>query len=347
MIIYAKSQIKRKKNKLAIDCFIYYLLYGLGLFKYFTFVGNFMKKNNEFQLNTCENKKIVKLLKGFSLEITPFVANKIENLTQFIKPSTTIFITFLPGSDYKDTINTAKKIRQEGLNPAPHLAARSIPSKEMLEDYVSRIVGEANVKKILIVGGAGKEQIGPYADTVSLLETGIFDKYGITDIGIAGHPEGSPDISDKEINQSLMLKNKFSETSDASFFIISQFCFDAEAILNWSIKINSEGNKIPIIIGLPGVAKLSTLIKYSLSCGIGNSMNFLKKQGSNVLNLVKTQEPDKIVRKLAVSEEILKNNGIQGIHIYPLGGIRKSSEWAQNIIDENFKLTREGFKVNY
>ena len=113
------------------------------------------------------------------------------------------------------------------------------------------------------------------------------------------------------------------------------------------MKINSEGNKIPIIIGLPGVAKLSTLIKYSLSCGIGNSMNFLKKQGSNVLNLVKTKEPDKIVRKLAVSEEILKKNGIEGIHIYPLGGIRKSSEWAQGIIDENFKLTRDGFKVNY
>ena len=306
-----------------------------------------MKKNDEFQVGTYEYKKIVQFLKGFSLEITPFVANKIENLSQFIKPSTTVFITFLPGSDYRDTITTAKKIRQERLNPAPHLAARSIPSKEMLEDYVSRITGEANVKKILIVGGAGKEQIGPYADTISLLETGIFDKYGINDIGIAGHPEGSPDISDEEIRKALILKNKFSETSDASFFIISQFCFDAETILNWSIRINSEGNKIPIIIGLPGVAKLSTLIKYSLSCGIGNSMNFLKKQSSNVLNLVKTQEPDKLVRKLAISEETLKKNGVEGIHIYPLGGIRKSSEWAQGIIDQNFKLTKDGFKVDY
>ncbi len=306
-----------------------------------------MKNNKASQFMREEHDKIVKILKGFSLEITPFVANKIENLSQFIKPSTTIFITFLPGSDYKDTVNTAKKIQQERLNPAPHFAARSIKSKEMLEDYVSRIVGEANVKKILIVGGAGKHQIGPYADTVSLLETGIFDKYGITDIGVAGHPEGSPDITDKEIKKSLILKNKFSETSDANFFIVSQFCFDAESILNWSIKINSEGNKIPIIIGLPGVAKLSTLIKYSLSCGIGNSMNFLKKQGSNVLNLVKTQEPDKLVRKLAVSAEVLKKNGIDGIHIYPLGGIRKSSEWAQSIIDKKFILTRDGFKVNY
>ena len=68
-----------------------------------------MKNNNVSPFRACEYKKIVKILKGFSLEITPFVANKIENLSQFIKPSTTVFITFLPGSDYRDTINTAKK----------------------------------------------------------------------------------------------------------------------------------------------------------------------------------------------------------------------------------------------
>ena len=306
-----------------------------------------MKNNKSFQPTINDYSKILKLLKGFSLETTPFVANKIENFSHFVRPSTTIFITFLPGSDYKDTINTAIKIRKEGLNPAPHFAARSILSKEMLEDYVSRVTGEADVTKILIIGGAGKDQIGPFPDSISLLETGIFDKYGISEIGIAGHPEGTPDISDEEIKKALDLKNKFYESSDANFFIVSQFCFDSETILNWSIKINSEGNKIPIIIGLPGVAKLSTLIKYSLSCGIGNSMNFLKKQGSNVLNLVKTQEPDKLVRKLASADEILQKNGIEGIHIYPLGGIHKSSEWAHGIVDEKFNLTLNGFKVNY
>ena len=109
---------------------------------------------------------------------------------------------------------------------------------------IKREMIEADVKKILIVGGAGKEQFGPFPDTISLLETGIFDKYGISEIGIAGHPEGSPDITDKEIKKALLLKNKFSETSNAKFFIVSQFCFDADTILNWSKKINSEGNNL-------------------------------------------------------------------------------------------------------
>ncbi len=306
-----------------------------------------MNIKNEFKSCLSDHQKIINFLGGFSLETTPFVAEKIENFSHFVRSPTTIFITFLPGSDYNKTINTAKKIKKEGLNPAPHFAARSISSKEMLEDYISRVTGEADVKKILIVGGAGKEQFGPFPDTISLLETGIFDKYGISEIGIAGHPEGSPDITDKEIKKALLLKNKFSETSNAKFFIVSQFCFDADTILNWSKKINSEGNKIPIIIGLPGIAKLSTLLKYSLSCGIGNSVNFLKKQGSNVLNLVRTQEPNDLVRKLSQSEEFLKENNIEGVHIYPLGGIRKSSDWANAIIDEKIKLTPTGFSVYY
>ncbi len=306
-----------------------------------------MRSNKDFQPELDYIDKITNFVNGFSLETTPLGANKIDSFSQFVRKSTTIFITFLPGSDYKDTVNTAKKIREQELNPAPHFAARSIVSKKMLEDYVARVTGEAGVKKILIIGGAGKEQIGPFPDTVSLLETGVFDRYGITEIGIAGHPEGSPDISDNEIKKALLLKNKFSESSNAKFFIVSQFCFDPETILNWSIKINSEGNKIPIIIGLPGVAKLSTLIKYSLSCGIGNSINFLKKQGSNVINLVKNQEPNQLVKKLANSTEILKKNGIEGIHIYPLGGLRKSSEWAYAVMDGKFNITENGFRVNY
>ena len=80
------------------------------------------------------SQKNCQVFRRFLFETTPFVAEKIGNFSDFIRPSTTIFITFLPGSDYKKTISTAKKINTEGLNPAPHFAARSISSKKMLED---------------------------------------------------------------------------------------------------------------------------------------------------------------------------------------------------------------------
>ena len=43
----------------------------------------------------------------------------------------------------------------------------------------------------------------------------------------------------------------------------------------------------------------------------------------------------------------LKENNIEGVHIYPLGGIRKSSDWANAIIDKKIKLTPTGFSVYY
>ncbi len=295
--------------------------------------------------NDLERKYITKMFKDFSLEVTPIGLSKIVSLSEFIRPSTTIYITFLPGTNYEETVETAKKIRLAGFNPAPHFAARSIASKEILEDYVQRVTGEAGVKKILIVAGAGKSQLGPYPDTISLLETGIFDKYGITEIGVAGHPEGSPDISDKEISKALLLKNEIANRTDASFFIISQFCFDSKTVLNWAKNINSEGNKLPIIIGIPGVAKLSTLLKYSIACGIGNSMHFLRKKGSKMINLIKTQFPDRLVRELVKPHLDEIETGIEGLHIYPLGGLRQSAEWAYNTLDGHFQLTKDGFNV--
>ena len=302
-------------------------------------------KATSVTLDDSESKYIAKMLRNFSLETTPTGASKITSFSEFIRPTTTVFITFLPGTEYNQTVITARKLRLEGLNPAPHFAARSIVSKTMLEDYVQRVTGEADIKKILIVAGAGKDQLGPYPDSTSLLETGIFDKYGITEIGVAGHPEGSPDISNQKISKALIFKNQFAERTDANLFIISQFCFDSRTILDWAKSINSEGNKLPIIIGVPGIAKLSTLLKYSLSCGIGNSMNFLKKQGSKMVNLIKTQAPDRLVRDLARSHLSGLETGIEGLHIYPLGGLKKSSDWAYQALDGNFQLTKDGFTV--
>ena len=69
-----------------------------------------MKSKFEFKSCINDQQKIVRFLGDFSLETTPFVAEKIGNFSDFIRPSTTIFITFLPGSDYKKTISTAKNI---------------------------------------------------------------------------------------------------------------------------------------------------------------------------------------------------------------------------------------------
>ena len=137
---------------------------------------------------------IQQFLSGFTAETTPGSAAKIEDFRQHLRPGTVVYITFLPGSDFNDTVSVARRLREEGMIPVPHFAARSIPDQNVFGDYVQRVVGEAGVDWVLCIAGAVDKPVGDFTDSMQLLDTGLFDKYGIRRIALAGHPEGSPDI---------------------------------------------------------------------------------------------------------------------------------------------------------
>jgi methylenetetrahydrofolate reductase (NADPH) len=290
-----------------------------------------------------EAQGIINLMSDFTVETTPASAAKIHNFASILRPGTTVYITFLPGSDYNDTIATAKRLREEGFEPAPHFAARSITDKAMLQDYIARATGEAGVDHILTIAGALKEPLGPYSDSTKLLETGLFDKYGVKTIGVAGHPEGSPDMSEQSISDALTWKNGFAGRTNANLHIVTQFVFESSPIIAWDKALRAEGNTIPIKIGIPGIAKLQTLLKYAVMCGVGNSINFLRKQSTNLTKLVKQQQPDRLVRELSLYKSTDYDCGIEGVHMYPLGGLQKSAEWAFAASDGSFDLTPKGF----
>ena len=288
---------------------------------------------------------IMKLMEGFTVETTPSSAAKMADFREVLRPGTTVYITFLPGSDYNDTIATAKRLREEGFEPAPHFAARSIESEIQFKDYLDRAVSEAGVDHVLTIAGALKAPLGPYSDSMALLETGLFDKFGVKQIGVAGHPEGSPDMSDEAIAKAVTWKNEFANRSDAAFHILTQFCFEAQPIIDWDRKLNAEGNKLPIHIGAPGIAKISTLLNYAMACGIGNSMQFIKKQAKNVTKLMKVQAPDALISDLATYQSEDANCGIAGVHMYPLGGLRKTAAWSYAVADGKITSQKTGFDV--
>ena len=147
-----------------------------------------------------------------------------------------------------------------------------------------------------MLAGAVPTPLGPFSSSMDLLATGLFDKVGIKRIGVAGHPEGSPDISDAMILQALKWKNDFAERSDAEMYIATQFCFESAPIIAWDKAMQAEGNKLPIHIGIPGLATLKTLLGHAKACGIGNSMRLLTRQAKNVAKLLVVNAPDELVR---------------------------------------------------
>ena len=283
-----------------------------------------------------ERKDIADLLSGFSIEVTPRAAAKVDDFRTLLRAGTSVYITFLNGSNFDDTIVVAERLRREGFNPVPHFAARSLPNWAFVEAALARLRDRAGIEQVLLIGGAGKP-IGEYADTMQLLETGLFDRFGITRIGVAGHPEGSPDIPDDSIRAALAWKNAFAARSNAQFHIVTQFCFEAAPIIAWDKRIQSEGNRLPIHIGIPGLATIKTLVGHAKACGIGPSSRFILKQALNVAKLMTVSTPAKLISDLARYQARDPACGISNVHFFPLGGLQKTVDWAYAVSDEKIE----------
>lgn len=281
-------------------------------------------------------------LEGFTVETTPGAAARTPDYRALLRSGTRVAVTFLPGSNFADTLATVLRLRAEGFEPLPHLAARSFPSSFAFEEGVAQLAGEAGVEEVIVLAGAVPSPLGPFDSSMALLESGVLDRHGIRRIGVAGHPEGSPDIRDEDIAAALAWKNAFAERTGAALYLVTQFCFEAEPIIAWDRRIQAEGNRLPIRIGLPGLATLKTLLTHARNCGIGPSMTFLVKQARNVARLMQVSAPDRLTLDLARYRATDPGCGITGVHLYPLGGLKKTAAWSYAVTDGAFALKPDG-----
>ncbi|HTQ99770.1 MAG TPA: hypothetical protein VMH83_07260 [Candidatus Acidoferrum sp.] len=292
---------------------------------------------------------IKKFLDNCSVEVTPGGAKKIEDFRTLLRPGTTVFVTFLPGSDFNDTKDCVKRLYAEGMKPVPHFAARSIPNLKFFEENLKILQGEAKVEEALLIGGGVTNPVGDFSESMQILRTDLFQKYGIKKLGVAGHPEGSPDIKPEEVTKALLAKNAYAKEHGIEMYITTQFIFEAEPVIAWDKRIRAEGNTLPIHIGIPGLATLTTLMKHAQACGVGPSMRVLTRQTSSIAKLVLSggaKQPNKLVRDLANYQATDPTCGINQVHLYPLGGMAKSAKWLYAVKDGNFKLEdEEGFEL--
>jgi len=233
----------------------------------------------------------------FSLEIT------MKTDLSVLPKVKDVYITMLPGNDFRDVAKKAKELVQSGFNPVPHFPARSIKNLKDLKDYVS-MCKDFGVKQALVIGGS-TQPIGDYHCSLQLLETGLFKGFKI---GIAGHPEGSPDISDSDLEKAMNDKKPFAD------YIVTQWLLNPDSIAKFISKQN-----LPVHVGITGPLKISSLIKFATIVGAKNSINFLKSNASKALDLLKPSDPNDLISKLKGSTE--------NFHIYTFGGLKETNEW--------------------
>jgi len=257
---------------------------------------------------------------NFSLEIGP------KTDLETIPSVNDVYITMLPGGDYKETAYQAVELVKKGFNPVPHFPARSMLNENDLKDYVNPVphfparsmlnesdlkdyidrCKDGGVKQALVIGG-GREPAGKFDSSFQLLETGYFEKMKI---GIAGHPEGSPDISDKNLEKAMIDKKPYAD------YIVTQWLLDPQPIIDFISK-----QSVPVHVGITGPLKISSLIKFANIVGAKNSLNFLKSNFSKALDLLKPKDPNDLIGKV--------KSHTDNFHIYTFGGLKETNKWLK------------------
>ena len=280
------------------------------------------------------NPNIEVLLQDYSIEVMPRTAEKVENFRDLLPTGTRVYLAHIEGTSVEDMVATAKRIAAEGYNVMPHFPARIIKDKVMLEDWIALYKGEAGVNQALLLAGGVAKPHGDFENSMQLLETGLFGEAGFKHLHVAGHPEGNKDIdadgSMTNVDNALRWKQAFSETSDAKMALATQFAFEAGPIIEWANAIKAAGITIPIHIGIAGPAKLQTLIKFAIACGVGASLKVLQKRATDVTKLLLPYEPTEVLAQLAAHKIANPNFNISHVHFFPLGGIKANANWAIN-----------------
>ena len=295
---------------------------------------------------TATIEQIAKAGANWSIEVTPAGATKVESFGDALAPGTDVNVTFLPGSDPADTATVAARLRDEGMHPIPHIAARSIQDKDQLNSILKALKEQASVDEVLIIGGGVDNPVGEFDNSMQILETGLIQDYGIGKIGVSGHPEGSPDIPADTLASALAWKNEFAQKEGLNLYIETQFCFEAEQVLQWERDIRAAGNQLPIRIGIPGPATIKTLFRFAQISGIGPSMRFISKQAKNVAKLLTVQAPDVLLSELAEGMANDKDCLLAHFHYYPFGGFAKTAAYASAVANGQIELkSKGGFSV--
>jgi methylenetetrahydrofolate reductase (NADPH) len=288
------------------------------------------------------NKQAIQdLVRNFSIETTVREAARLEKYGDFVAAGTQFYIAHVPGTTPEETAALAKRLRKEGMEPVPHIVARRIESLKALDENLARFVGDAGIRQVLVVAGDIDKAEGELDSALQILDSGLLEKHGLRKLGVAGHPEGHRNVDDATLKQALKRKNAYALATGADVYVVTQFVFSAEPIVNWE-RGTSDVNRLPYMAGVPGLATIKTLLKYALECGVGPSLHAISKHAANLTKLLAVHAPDEVIVGLARHRIENPQSLVKGIHFFPFGGLKRTAEWVNKIIDGRFDFTSDG-----
>lgn len=278
-------------------------------------------------------------MRDYSVEQTPAELLQRAALPAELPASSRVYLTWVAGSPFDQMRRAAVRLRELGMTPVPHLAARAIADTATLDRMLADLAREARVDHALLIAGSQRTPAGRLDSALSALTAGRFEHHGWRSLGVAGHPEGSPDIDTAALASAVREKSAYARATTLQLHLVTQFCFAGAPVVAWERQARADGNGLPVHVGAAGLASLPTLLRYARACGVGASIGTLGRQAGRMLRLASAVQPGEIVVAVARARLADPDSRFERMHFFPFGSLDATVAWADAVARGHFRLS--------
>jgi methylenetetrahydrofolate reductase (NADPH) len=275
-------------------------------------------------IDASRASRVAELLQRSRYEILP-LAGVEEQVLAHVPRDVTLTVTASPTKGLEPTLALAEALVRHGYVVVPHLSARLVADPVELREIVARL-REAAVRNVFVVAGDAEEPRGSFHAAVDLLEA--LDELGrpFAEVGITGYPESHPLIDDDTTIAAMFEKARHAT------YIVSQVCFDPAVTARWIEDVWDRGTRLPIYVGVPGAVSRAKLMRVSARIGIGDSLRFLRKNGSFASRFLRGGfSPDALVDGLG---SVLDGEKVAGFHVFTFNDVDDTERWRRQRLDD-------------
>lgn len=272
---------------------------------------------------------VARLLAEHSVEIGAKHGDQLADAASLLPPRTAIAIAHFPNETMAQRVEAATSVRRSGHVPVAHIAARRLKSADELARFLADVVRDAAVDRVFVIAGDPEQPLGPYRDALALIEAGKFAEHGIARIGVAGYPDGHPRITTPALWKAMQQKVTAIAAAGLEPEIVTQFSFDADAVLRWLAELRGRGITAPVKIGVPGPISLPGLVYFAARSGVSASASALAKYGTSIAKVIGTVGPLPFLERLAAGLDP-REHGHASLHFFTFGALRRTVDWVRN-----------------
>jgi len=271
---------------------------------------------------TEPSTRATELLERPRYEVIPLDGTEDEVL-EHVPREVTVTVTASPTRGLEPTLRLTSSLARHGYDVVPHLSSRSVTDAAEVAEIVDRLRGD-DVRNVFVVAGDAEEPRGPFHGAIDLLEALAELGRPFAEVGITGYPEPHPLFDDRTAVAAMSAKARHAT------YVVSQVCFDPAVTASWIEGVWARGTRLPVFVGIPGAVPRAKLLRVSTRIGIGDSLRFLRKNGSFAGRLVRGFDPDRLIDGLGA---VVSTEKVAGLHVFTFNDVADTEAWRRRRLD--------------